>query len=333
MTFQNLTVSTHYARAIIETAAIRGYDPSPWLRTAGIHEGMLSSEVTRITPEQLARLVRATWVAEDDEFLGMGAEKCRHGVFTLMAKQAVFCKNLRGVYRHLCRFYNLTTTAFELEFSTDEAEASLRMRLADPRHDKDHMLAEFLMLLWHRFPAWLIGKRIPLSRIGFEFDKPGHFAEYRLLFPCPVDFNQPVTQFSFPSKLLALPVVQTPETLKAHLRRAPLDWFSRQTYYPTHTRKVLDALTGDEGFVDLQIEQIAQSMHMTSRTLRRKLSDENTSFQEIKNLARRDIAIHLLSQRNLSIAAIAHTLGYSEVASFSRAFKQWTGFEPSRYRT
>jgi parvulin-like peptidyl-prolyl isomerase len=55
------------------------------------------------------------------------------------------------------------------EFSTDEAEASLHMRLAEPGHDKDHMLAEFLMLLWHRFPAWLIGRRIPLSRIGFEF--------------------------------------------------------------------------------------------------------------------------------------------------------------------
>lgn len=333
MTFQNLTVSTHYARAIIETAAIRGYAPAPLLRTAGIHEGMLSSEETRITPEQLARLVQAAWVTEDDEFLGMGAARCRHGVFTLMAKQAVFCKNLRGVYRHICRFYNLTTTALELEFATDETEASIRMRLADPSRDKDHMLAEFLMLLWHRFPAWLIGKRIPLSRIGFEFDKPGHVEEYRLLFPCPVDFNQPTTQFSFPSKLLSSPVVQTPETLKTHLRRAPLDWFSRQTYYPAHTRKVLDALTGDDGFVDLQIEQIAQSLNMTSRTLRRKLSDENTSFQEIKNLSRRDIAIHLLSRRDLSIAAIAHKLGYSEVASFSRAFKQWTGLEPSRYRT
>ncbi|MBV1790694.1 AraC family transcriptional regulator [Marinobacterium sp. D7] len=332
MSFENQTVSVHYARAVADAARSGGYSVEALMRAAAINENLLESDDMRITPEQLAYLMRAAWQLEDDEFLGMAGVKSRHGVFTLMAKQAVHCKNLRGVYRHLSRFYNLCTTAFELNFSYDDRQARLSMKLSQPEYDKHHMLIDFLLLLWHRFPAWLVGNRIPLEGVYFDFPKPPHAAEYRLLFPCPAHYDQEVSGFTFSSELLTLPVVQTQETLKAHLRRAPLDWFKRQNFYPTYTRKILDALTSDERFENWQFEEIAASMAMTTRTLRRKLTEEKTSFQEIKNIARRDTAIHLLSQKNLPIASIAHQLGYSDAPSFSRAFKEWTGVTPKSYK-
>ncbi|MNZ95940.1 HTH-type transcriptional regulator VirS [compost metagenome] len=80
------------------------------------------------------------------------------------------------------------------------------------------------------------------------------------------------------------------------------------------------------------MEEIAEEMHMTSRTLRRKLSDEGTSFQELKDGVRCDAAIHYLSQPAIPISQISRQLGFSEPAAFTRAFKQWTGISPGLYR-
>ncbi|WP_432698118.1 AraC family transcriptional regulator [Marinobacterium sp. YM272] len=332
MSFEKQTISIHYAKAVVSAAEQRGYDRLQLLREASINPNLLASEEMRITPEQLARLMQAAWRLEDDEFLGMSPGCCRHGIFTLMAKQAVYCGNLRGVYRHLTRFYNLVTDSISLSFDMEDDQASLSMSLKEPAEDRDHMLVDFLLLLWHRFPAWLAGQRLPLIRVELAFPKPRHAKEYRLLFPCDIEYDCDTNRLIFSAELLSLPVVQTPETLRKHLVRAPLDWFKRQSYYPTYTRRVLDALMPENEFLNLQIDDIAASLGINSRTLRRKLSDENTSFQEIKSLARRDTAIHLLSLRHIPIADIAHRLGFTETASFSRAFKSWTGITPQGFK-
>ena len=204
--------------------------------------------------------------------------------------------------------------------------------LTHPEKDPDHALIDFLMLLWHRFPSWLIGQRIPLKQVGFRHAKPAHFEEYRLMFPCPAVFNQSHNSLTFDRSIMNAPVVQTLQNLSSYLRRAPLDWFKRQSYYPVYTRKVMDYLENAESMVDTSMEDIASQLHTTSRTLRRKLDEEGTSFQELKDGVRRDEAIHLLSQPNLPISKIARLLGFAEAAAFTRAFKHWTGISPSTYR-
>jgi AraC-like DNA-binding protein len=71
---------------------------------------------------------------------------------------------------------------------------------------------------------------------------------------------------------------------------------------------------------------------MTARTLRRKLVAEGSRFQQLKDNMRRDRAINLIEQSNLTIAEVGMASGFTELASFSRAFKQWIGVSPSTYR-
>ena len=73
-------------------------------------------------------------------------------------------------------------------------------------------------------------------------------------------------------------------------------------------------------------------MHMTPRTLIRRLEDNGTSFQAIKDGLRRDIAIRDLQAGRKSIEAIALDVGFSSAANFHRAFQRWTGSTPRSYR-
>jgi AraC-like DNA-binding protein len=79
------------------------------------------------------------------------------------------------------------------------------------------------------------------------------------------------------------------------------------------------------------LEQIAAERHVDSRSLRRHLDAEGTSFRELRNQTRHALAVDLLRSGEHSIAAIATRIGYSDAATFSRAFKQWTGMSPSVY--
>ncbi|MET4163538.1 AraC-like DNA-binding protein [Marinobacterium sp. MBR-111] len=332
MSIEHLSISTHYPRSAIASAALMGLDCSAILDEAGLCEDILNCRQLRVTPNQFARLMLAVMRDGDDEFLGLGSVPSRYGVFNLMAKQAVHCQNLKSVYQHIRQFYNLLTDAIDLSFRLNEGTAVFSMKLTEPDKDAYHLLSEFLMLIWHRFPSWLTGQRIKLKEIHFSYPQPEHSTEYRLLFPCTVRFNQSETGFFFDAELLNLPVVQTPKSIRAYLRRVPLEWFMRQAYFPAFTRKVLDQIENRTGSFDADMECIASALHVTPRTLRRKLTEEGTSFQELRDNLRRNTAIHYLSRPSLPISEIARKLGYSEPASFTRAFKQWTGVTPRMFR-
>ncbi|HBM49958.1 MAG TPA: AraC family transcriptional regulator, partial [Marinobacter sp.] len=77
---------------------------------------------------------------------------------------------------------------------------------------------------------------------------------------------------------------------------------------------------------------IALELHTSPQTLRRRLKQENTSFQEIKDLLRRDMAIYYLSHQELPINDIAERVGFTEPSTFHRAFKKWTGVTPGAWR-
>ena len=77
---------------------------------------------------------------------------------------------------------------------------------------------------------------------------------------------------------------------------------------------------------------MAEQLHVSPQTLRRHLREEDTSFQEIKDHLRRDLAIYHLGRDELTINALAEQLGFSEPSAFHRAFKKWTGLTPGAYR-
>ncbi len=326
------SVSTHFARTMVAAAKRHGLNHEQLLQDAGLNEQLINTPGLRITPEQLSRLTQGIWHMADDEFLCMGSSPSRHGVFALMTKQVLRCRSLRSVYHNLCRFYDLVGEAVSLEFKVEGEIATLTLQLTEPDKDQDYTLREFLLLLLHRFPSWLIGQQIPLHYVTLDFPAPAHQSEHRLMYPCRIEYDQPTNSLVFGTELLNEPVVQTPRTLNTYLRSLPLDWFKRQAYYSVYTRRVMDYLEQNTDLAATNMESVAEELHMTSRTLRRKLTDEGTSFQELKDDVRRDAAIHLLSQPSLPISQISRQLGFSEPAAFTRAFKQWTGVSPGIYR-
>jgi len=80
------------------------------------------------------------------------------------------------------------------------------------------------------------------------------------------------------------------------------------------------------------IEQVARELGLSARTLHRRLSDEATSFQRVLDGVRRDAAVRGLLERERQLKTIATEVGFSDMRSFRRAFKRWTGASPLQFR-
>jgi len=89
-------------------------------------------------------------------------------------------------------------------------------------------------------------------------------------------------------------------------------------------------LPSDAGFRTL--DQVAERMHVSVRTLKRRLAEHDTSYSALLDEARRDRATHLLRAGELGVDEIGARLGYSDPANFARAFRRWTGISPRAFR-
>jgi AraC-like DNA-binding protein len=185
----------------------------------------------------------------------------------------------------------------------------------------------------HGLTCWLAGKRVPLQSATFAFPRPMHAEEYRLMFSERLAFDAPCTTIRFDARLLGLPVVQRPETLKTFLRTAPQSVFLKYKNEGSVSSRLSRHLRKCIGQAEWPVlEEVARDFHVSPTTLRRRLESEATTYQRIKEQVRRDAAIHYLCSTDLSVADIGTRLGFEEPSTFRRAFKRWSGTQPIEYR-
>ena len=194
------------------------------------------------------------------------------------------------------------------------------------KHIVELQCAMFLTL--HRD---VMGEAFSPREIRLAYGPPDDAAKYPDLFGCPVLFGQPENQFRFDAACLD--------------RRADLG--NELTH--TFAKQICDGLleefrlsigvTGEVQHMLLanlmrakRFEEVAGRLNMSARTLRRKLREENTSYRQLVDELRKDVAIKYLRETDLTVEDIASTLGFSDAANFRQAFRRWTKAAPHQFR-
>ena len=362
-------IANHYIQACITGAETQGFERKDLLEAANIPEDWFNQPDKLITEEQLSQLIKAVWRCTQDEFMGLAHWRCKNGVFALMAELAQQAKTLGGMLKQSARFYSAVYDGIDVGlddsstlFSPPSTRSSTvpskpdgqtrtqandptndqsnqnspllfyRLHLQDQNQDPNHLLQEFLLLMWQRFGSWLVGQQIPFASTHFNYPAPPHENVYREMFTGELQYNQAISGFYLHPRFLQLPIVRSESELKDFLKESPAYILHRPDLddsLQTHIRLILQQYDFDQ-MPDL--DQISAQLHLAPRTLRRKLSDEGSSLRVIKENLRKDYAIKLLDAEHLNIGEISHKTGFSEAAAFCRAFKRWTGLSPSDWR-
>ncbi len=326
------TIASHYVRAAIAGALKKGFQAEALLQQAGIGLELLTEPKARVYPDQMAKLLRVLVTELNDEFLGQDDKPSRRGTFEILCQLIINSPSLGDALAKGTRYYGLFDMAMHTQFERDAMWGQLVVNERRPCLNQDHYLTEYQLVLWHRLACWLTGKRIPIERAEFNYPRPAHADEYRYFFYGEQAFGQTRSLIRIDAKYLDLPVIRSEQDLDELFEEAPYIFLVKPNNTASINAQIRQILERSQDNEMPDFESIAFQLNTSTQTLRRRLKDEQTSFQEIKDQVRRDIAIYHLTQNKLSINEIALKVGFTEPSTFHRAFKKWTGVTPGDYR-
>lgn len=173
---------------------------------------------------------------------------------------------------------------------------------------------------------------LSLAEVSFVNAEPDDLAPYEAFFGCPVHFQRSCTELRFPVSLLRHPLRQPDAALLALLDRQADAMLARQRPAGDDEEPYRRALVPllREGRASL--ESLAETFHVSPRSLQRRLAAQGTSYQVLLDETRQALAREYLADSRLSLTDVAALLGFSEQSAFTRAFRQWTGETPGRWR-
>jgi AraC-like DNA-binding protein len=170
------------------------------------------------------------------------------------------------------------------------------------------------------------------KELHFRHAPPRDLSEHERLFQAPILFRQPATRAFVEPSDLRIPQLfadaATSELLE-HYIKATLTHPCVDDELTLALRNALHDLLSSER---VTLAAAARRLGVGRRSLQRNLEARGTSFREVLRALRCELSLTLLRQRGMTMNHAAESLGFSELSSFSRAFKKWTGMSPQAYR-
>jgi AraC-like DNA-binding protein len=318
-----------HALHVAELVESWGVAPARLLDDVGLRAEALAEPGASLPVATCVRLIeRARGLTGEPALgihLGMRMRASAHGYLGFAAMSAATVREALGL---AMRFSPTRTTALELGLheSGDEAALVIEER-ADFGPARDFVLVALVVGIWQIGHA-LTGRPMT-GRVEFAFPAPDYFARFRRF--AVMSFAQPVSRMVFAASVLDLPLVFSDRVATRMAREQcerELGALRPEVQLAARVRELL--AEDDRGF--LSLEQVAARMHVSARTLKRRLALQGVAFSTLLEEEQRDRALALLRSPELSVDEVAERVGYSDAANFTRAFRRWTGTTPAAYR-
>lgn len=324
--------------ALIEVTSEAGLEPEAILAGTSLDPAAIAAPFTLTSPCQFLTAARNAIRLAGKPDLGIRVGSRLHVSSYGMYGYALLCsEGMARAFDTAVKYHQLANGTLEICWVEQEGMASWIF----PNHDAilnpevDERLYQFLIDMQFAVHATLIkdvmGTWCVPARAMFTQAEPPHAAALAEVLECPLVFGQPQNTLSYPATWLArVPQLANPITaaqLSAHCAGL-LEAFRWQAGI---TRRVFQELTRTPGSFP-PIEEIAESLGMTSRTLRRKLDAEGASYSELLTSIKRALAVDYLTTTSLSTEDVGLALGFSDAVGFRHAFKRWTGRTPNEVR-
>jgi len=337
----NDAVPMGFTRALLVQARAHNRDVDAMLERAQFPFDPLSGEAQTVfvSREQYSRLCAELFRELGDESGGVMPDvRTPVGTTRMIALSMLGSGNLASAMRRAvefnacCRVRHGAEISNHLVLNEARKEATLTYLSGD---DGPGVQASVLcsLAMWLRFCGWLIGQSIDITEASCAGPEPSFLAGIRHFFPCPVAYKQSVNSVTFSARHLESELIRNESQLKEFLKLAPYHIVIEPQPSTQSVTYRIRAILGDDFRDDLpSFEDLTGLLNMSARTLRRRLEREGTSYQRIKDNARRDVAISLLSHRGMTVSEVAEQVGFSDPSAFHRSFKKWTGQSPGSYR-
>ncbi|MDX1803056.1 MAG: AraC family transcriptional regulator [Alcanivorax sp.] len=325
-------ISAEYLALLLEVLSKRKIAPEAVLEGTRIEPGSWRDPQARITARDYEQVASHAVAVTGEPWLGweLGASMTlsSHG---FLGYAAMSSATLGEALDLAVKFFHTRTTLVQLEVFQDADSAVLQINEMLALGSLAPLMIESLFSSFHFMGMKLLPELEIVGELRFAYPEPDYFQRLKALIPVPVYFDCANHQMRFPAERLNFPLRFADPRLARMAEAQCEQEMASIKAPPALLGKVRRIILSSAGRFP-GVEEVASELHMSSRTLKRKLQQLGTSYQRVLDDLRKGLAVEYLSQSEKTVDEIAMLLGYSDASNFARAFRRWTLRSPSDYR-
>ncbi len=325
-----LTIPAGYLHLIRKLCDERGIRSEALMQ--GFATGPMQAPNGRLPMAQVATLLQDI-IGQDPAMayeIGLNANLTTHG---FVGMGLITLPDVRSALEFGKRYVNLRTPFVTFDYTIAQGVVTIQVDNTVPLGPlRQFVFEHFLTGIWRIAEGLAATVHMPFAgaEILFDFAEPAYFSDYRERLPhC--RFDQPLNALRFPSALLDRPLTTSDETaaqlVLAECEKELAEVGATQVSMTARVRAVLAREPAAPS-----LTSTASRLHLSTRSLKRRLACEGTSYTQLVEARRQQLARQWLSESKLSVREISTRLGYRDPANFTRAFRKWTGQTPSDFR-
>ena len=321
------------SRLVADRLRAAGVDLKSVLKRAGIPQRQIDDPDERLPANCQVALLKAAAAVLDDDLLGFRLAQsvdCRKAglLYYVFASSAT----LNEAISRCARYSRVANEAVVLQL-LEGSRPVIRLGYTGIARHTDVQQMEFLMAFLLRLCRQTTGQQLVPERVSMMHFRPTVAPELAQFFGARVEFGSDFDEIVLPSGAGDLRLVNAdPYLNKIIVKNCEAFLAKRRTNVGPFRIRVENAIAPLLPHASARASVIAQSFGMSERTMERKLAQEGSTFSEILQQLRSEMAIQYVEDPSLPISRIAWLLGFEEVSAFSNAFKRWTGKSPRRMR-
>ncbi|MBK1897043.1 AraC family transcriptional regulator [Chryseobacterium paridis] len=327
--------SKNFVLQLIGYAVQRDFSADELMSASNITIKELTNLKTSLSQQQIDDVWRnAVSITTDTMFglhLGESLQLQALGVVGEMIKTS---KTVGEALTNAASLTHMITTLFELSIFKDDDHFSIAFIPLNASWHKnivDTQILDFLMVMVvHELNGMLFKKLYPRS---VSFARPLEYPqEYERVLRCKPEDNAKINQISFDIAYWDERIITANHEHQKLLLNESGTWKSKETAGQLFKDRVYNYIRANSYLKMVTLEDLAGNFNISTRTLQRKLKNEEINFQQLADEARKNLALMYLRNNSFQITEISGMLGYNEVSAFIRAFKRWTGHSPATYQ-
>jgi len=320
---------------LVQLADARGIDSHPWFAGLALNRAQIADPALRVSYRQASTFIRRALRALDvpDAGLRIGREGTIGG-FGLLGLAMMTSRTFGEAMQSGIRYHKICGCLLDLAFEAISERAVALV--AAPQFGDIELLPFFCEELFASstmIGRELVGPELRPLRVELSYPQPDHVAGYAELFQCELQFGAPRNRLILDTRWLAHPLPgYNPLTAKQALalcaqQRTPDGGEPHQEIVAAVERLLRSRLPQQP-----KLNDVARTLNLSERSLRRKLAESGRIFREIHDRVRAERALQLLQAGTLSVAQVGTEVGFNDPREFRRAFKRWTGMPPQDAR-
>ena len=328
------TSSAAWVKGVADMMSAQGLDTRSLFAQAGIDIAVLQDPTARIPADAFSQVWELAVAQSGNSHLGLDRPlAARYGYLDVVGHALASAPCLRAGFELLARQMAVVSDAATFALQKEDTRGfwlilgHIGTARPVPRQRVEYGMLTLLMLC-----QWLTRQKVEPLAVEWVYPAPANPAPLRVAFGVPMRFDQPASRMLLARQDMLSPIpTYNPSLWELHGRlvQERLDELG-QTHNPTRGRSYLAGVLNNGGEPPRAVT--AARLHLSDRTLQRRLLAEASSFAQLLDATRCELARQYLSDAHRSLGEVADLLGFADQSNLFRACRRWFGMPPGQYR-